>query len=509
MIEHVHLSQNANVLTVNVTLDTKFNSESVQYAYYVYRAKKRIHVEWYTTQPMFEFDTQGCSGEYIVQAFVKNAADEICSRISAPLLIDSVEADSADYRRWQLPVRNLSADNLNSLINSDDAIYRITNTNNQVLEVMVLGLHRLKPSSAGENTVLVSFNGAVANRQRYHAPFFSGAGIAKRCNLPLIAFADPSVTADKNLTLGWYAGSEAYPELQKDIARVLDWIAAHNGARFVCFGGSGGGYAILNVLAKIAAPALAFIWNPQTSISEYSPAMVKRYLMSAFPGEYLSQYKSDIRLSNTFFYSVLSNVGIEHDLTKIQLSDNKHVLYIQNSSDIHVLHHAGPFMQEPDWTRQGARIFSSVSKQTTLWFGMWGEGHASPEIDIVYDVLQRILLNQPMLQIATHLDASYNSQLDYFCAFNIDNFTPEITLASCVQGRRAASIALTNCEGFGITYAFQLTDTCNHKLVHWYTKHAHNYMDIPSEFSGECKMTVYVRDALGGKFTKTVSLAKI
>ncbi len=506
MISNVEVALRDGKIIAKVILSDDTASADTEFAYYVYRNKQRVHVQWYSNSKTFQYDVTAEPALYCIQAFMQPSSGAITSKISKDILLDEVIADLPDYSRWKLPVIEGTLDNPSVLSAGQDGIFRLKSQSGLVLDVLASGLSRLQTTQNEAPVLLVSFNGAIAGRQKYTAPFFSGSGMAKRLELPVLAFADPAITRDKTLSLGWYAGFEDYPQLIEDIAAIVDWVAEHYNARLVVFGGSGGGFATLNVLSLIKAQASAFIWNPQTSISEYAPSLVERYLKSAFPQAFFSTLTADAKMNNVFFRSVLNKVGITYDLTQAVYSENKQILYIQNSSDQHVLNHAGPFMSHGEWLRQSDRVFTSATKQTTLWFGLWGEGHATPEADVIYSVLQQMVLQQPLTDIADYLDQEHNTLDTKFCAFNVDKVTPKIELACCKNEQRIAAVVLTDINDFGLTYAFQLTDNNGNKFVNWYTPEPYRVLDVPDAFTGKLTMTVYVSDPLGVKFTKSISL---
>ncbi len=132
--------------------------------------------------------------------------------------------------------------------------------------------------------IMIGFSGAVA-RANTVPPVFSFLGVAEKVGLPLIAFSDPSLSMGSNLRLSWYAGNEYYPDLPNVIAAICDQIIEKSGKKLLLAGGSGGGFAALNVQGrmKLKNSSTVFVWNPQTDLIAYSELVSLKYIRTAFP----------------------------------------------------------------------------------------------------------------------------------------------------------------------------------------------------------------------------------
>ena len=249
------------------------------------------------------------------------------------------------------------------------------------LEIMTAGLERLEVS---QPVFLVNFSGAVIDRVNKTGPFYSGIQIASEVNLPLIAIGDPTVTRDPNLSLAWYAGFDSMLDLPDRIADELERIAAKYNARLILFGGSGGGFAALNVSSRLKCHADVYVFNPQIFIERYSSKFTARYLRSAFPqiASSLSDAETPLTLAKVF-----KRIGIDNCVSHAQTTGQ--ILYLQNASDWHVQSHTIPFMEVGQWLQTG-EIYRCSARRATVWLGNWGHGHVAPPRTITATALRML-----------------------------------------------------------------------------------------------------------------------
>ena len=291
------------------------------------------------------------------------------------------------------------------------------------MEVMVAGAGRLANDSP---TVLVNFSADVAGREAKTGPFFSGLSIAKATNLPLIAFADPTVSNNQNVSIGWYAGNERCPDLVEAIAKTLNDFATTKNCRLILFGGSGGGFATLNVLKRLNCEASGLVLNPQTRLDRFWPGPVSKYLRLGFPGvadHVPSGLASDKRSTSAWldagspadrekfnldftrdaFENIVQKLGIPNDTT-LATPNHGDLLYLQNRSDWHVRAHAVPFMSTGKWRRVGPRSYYSPDRHTGMVFGAWGDGHYKPPRETVVAALNGLRKRKDLSLLTAELD---------------------------------------------------------------------------------------------------------
>ncbi|WP_304351577.1 hypothetical protein [Comamonas testosteroni] len=368
-----------------VSLDAVSVEEECLYAFYLLRDGVRVDVKWYGKSKNIRFKNEGVGGRYQVKAFIKKAACEDNIEIIESEIIrqDGFFYDLRIFSAHDLYVLPLSSVE-NFIVN--DGVYSFVEEN-KVMDVMISGAEGIQEGS----TVLVCFTGAVTSRGEKTAPFFSGIGIAKKLGVPLISVADPSVSLSKNISLGWYAGHGKFCDFQNELCKFLESFANKFGVRFVIFGGSGGGFASLSCISRLKkSEAVAFVWNPQTSISKYSKEFVDVYLDNAFL----------IEKSDTSTYDKLNNAGVLHDLTVNYglRNSNNSIIYFQNQSDWHTEYHAHPFIKKFDSLEKITNNIKLFNNSIYFEYN-WGEGHVPPSEKIILHILQRLIERKKPLDI--------------------------------------------------------------------------------------------------------------
>jgi hypothetical protein len=230
------------------------------------------------------------------------------------------------------------------------------------------------------NIILVSFSGAIVKREGKKPPFFFGTNTAKSLGLPLISFTDPVFELDDDINLGWYAGINGFEEFPNVVAYILDGLAEKNGFRFIVFGGSGGGYATISICSRMRSKAIAFVWNPQTVISNYSESVVLKYVEVAFPSVYAS-LKGKVSCKK-----LIEETGVRNKIHADDVPDNIRLLYIQNYSDWHLNSHCKVFFSGKNMaTACDAPVWKI--NNLVLGIGNWGNGHAAPNSILINAIL--------------------------------------------------------------------------------------------------------------------------
>lgn len=297
-----------------------------------------------------------------------------------------------------------------------DGIHRIP-SGTGTLDVLIHGLHG--SAMLRERVCLVCFNGALRNRQEtVRPPFFSGLSVAASAKLPLIAISDPSLALDGKLLLGWYAGNSGERGLTAAIASIINAVAEAYGLRLILLGGSGGGFAVLSQACLLRCPATLIVWNPQTSIGEFSPRSVLKYLLVAFPELARDAAEAVFSLSRqeqkVCAKQLLRRTGVLHCLLDTIRSGTVDVLYLQNRHDWHVSSHARPYLGSSNWQRIGATSFKK-GKKLALHFGNWGPEHAVPSWELVCRLVAQAARGDSVVGMAAELSASSGS--DEYCQF--------------------------------------------------------------------------------------------
>jgi hypothetical protein len=306
----------------------------------------------------------GVAPFHYVPTYYRAASDQIMRKHEARAAA-ALRADARDIRSWGVAKSFGSVEEFLAAGCDDDGLCQIEFAQGQYLDILLHNFEALRVK--GARRILVALSGAVAERKGKMAPFFSGLGIARALGLPLIAVADPSLALDGELSLGWYAGNESRLDLPSLLADILDSYARRHGVELLVIGGSGGGFAALQLGALLKSHAQMVVWNPQTSISDYSRTHVVQYLHSAFP-------HLQVELEGQNLYQTLQSAGIRHDLKNYPLRDNVRVLYLQNQTDWHIEKHAGPYFAGGDYLRVGRGCWQEREARCVLSVGLWGAG---------------------------------------------------------------------------------------------------------------------------------------
>lgn len=296
--------------------------------------------------------------------------------------------------------------------NFKNCIYEIKTKNSKV-SLLAKGFGSPTNKSS---PILVMFSGAVKRDPNTYPPFFSGRGLSDELGLPLVSISDPSLTADKNLALGWYAGNEKILDLQITISKILTHFQKIQNSSLILIGGSGGGFAAAVQANLIKDNAKALIWNPQTNISAYHQPAVYQYIKSSF-SQIDDNFKHDISYNSA---TLLNRHKIIYDLKSEKRNINNLIVYLQNHSDQHLEKHLQPYAIKFSWDKISTNLFQSKSNQI-LHISNWGEGHIPPPKEKIKQIISILadntIINQTSaaIQKLTQDDAS---TIDFDIAMN-------------------------------------------------------------------------------------------
>lgn len=364
-----------------------------QYAFYLMRGKERVAIRWYECKPEVSFPMPADGGVYHVIGFIKSDENSSPKYIASESIRYSGSLQY-DLAQWKAPVFDHDIEEgwpEKGLIQNGIHRFLVGNTS---VDIRVDGIEKLRSGGA----VLVCFGGAVPARTEKRAPFFSGVGVAGKIGLPLLAIADPSLSLSANLALGWYAGNQGVSNLQILISRLLDNFAEVCDAKFLMFGGSGGGFATIASIGLMKSEAVAAVWNPQTSISRYERSAVEKYLQYAYP---------DVNRSDSEdLYGSLTKANVIHDLVGAEFVCKNSIIYLQNQSDtLHVERHAFPYARALRAEQMSDTVLYA-DRDVAIWFGCWGKGHVVPPSEIILKTLQTLSVGGAVLDLAMSLERS-------------------------------------------------------------------------------------------------------
>lgn len=293
---------------------------------------------------------------------------------------------------------------MNEVINLDQWGGIKQHHQNVVSGIFVDGLHEVK---CGKNTyylmvknspliekydkLIFSFNGAVSNRESKTAPFFTMLGVAERLNLPIISISDHSTMLYKTLGLSWYLGNETFEDFSKVVANCISSICNYYNVKPVLIGGSGGGFAALNISHKLDCESDVLVWNPQTDISKYYRRHVMHYFGSAFSNIYTDNYQEMVGRVKQRLLS----------LDVFQKCKSSNVLYLQNNTDQHYELHAKPFIEFNNLLEIDKNYWGDGN--IYLLSPKWGEGHVEPPIYAVEYIINEIMKDNSLKNICSNL----------------------------------------------------------------------------------------------------------
>jgi len=351
---------------------------------------------------------------------------------------------------------------------------------------------------------LVVFSGAVSEQARdtASAPFFSGIGLAGTTRLPLLSVSDPTLALNRDLTLAWYAGNSSAPDLLDIVARNIDQVATATGLLPVLVGGSGGGFAALNIIARLQSQATAVVWNPQTSIGAYYAAAGHKYLETAYPELSIPADAANSQAQLQDFLDQNIETG-RHRLPQINTIDPRHsIIFLQNRSDVfHMSKHAGPWLNNIKFRAIGPNTFQSPQGNIQLFIGDWGKGHAVPPSVFLRKLVSRINADTPL----TYIGRRYLSQSEYSsaAAFRWLAIRPptqnDIAIDSQIEGDNI-HLALNISAELGAVsdfeYACYLYSGAQRVAQQWYRPNPHaTFKAVQTKEALTAKL--YLRDQLG------------
>jgi len=435
-----------------------------------------------------------------VPAYYRAAGDQIMRKHQARPTVAQLRAGARDIRPWGVVVGSFgSVEEFLAAGCDDDGLCQIELAQGQYLDILLQNFEALR--TKGARRILVALSGAVAERKSKMAPFFSGLGIARSLGLPLIAISDPSLALDGELSLGWYAGNESLMDLPWLLADILDGYARRHGVELLVIGGSGGGFAALQLGALLKSPTQLVVWNPQTSISDYSRTHVIQYLRCAFP-------HLQVELDEQNLYQTLELAGIRHDLKDYPLRDNVRTLYLQNQTDWHIEKHAGPYLAAGDYLRAGRCCWQERESRCVLSVGLWGDGHQAVPKELLLSILHQLAEGRSQLEVAQDMerDSAFRAPgapaISWFPMAEKTEFSVSAKLAQHTV-LASACLLVDGKEAVAAMYAFYLLVDGKRHDMRWYDQSAEAVFSLP-DTEGRMEVVGFAKDAFGEKLVVKV-----
>ncbi|WP_418909106.1 hypothetical protein [Glutamicibacter endophyticus] len=240
--------------------------------------------------------------------------------------------------------------------------------------------------SARGRVLPVFLTGAISDRQKKQGPFFTGLGITNELEIPMISISDPSVDTDAELNLAWYAGGLSN-RVTDSIIELLEVISETLEAELLFIGGSGGGFAALQLSRTFKDNCSVFVWNPQTDIYEYSERHVKLYLRSQFNFAHSSLARDDWKQ----FCKIRTGKWIQSSVLDADtLRAPRRLVYLQNTTDWHKDKHLLPL-----WISSCNKELSNgenyLDENHLVYVHDLASGHNPPSAEIIKRVVDSLV----------------------------------------------------------------------------------------------------------------------
>ncbi len=235
---------------------------------------------------------------------------------------------------------------------------------------------RFLVQNTGSDTLLVISHGALP-RNKYKVPRFEFLSTLENRQENLLFLADGALEESADLELSWFTGN-AKDDLTQRFSSIVQLVSNQLGVKKIVFiGGSGGGFASVNLAAAVPG-SRALVFNPQTAIRRYWAKSVSAYQKSLFP-EMASPLELDELGKRT---SLVTRVAAERPGTY-------QVIYVQNNDDVfHVENHLKPFAKE-----LGMQPVTSISADGNVHLIVepFASGHNMPYRSVLNDFVNLAL----------------------------------------------------------------------------------------------------------------------
>ena len=265
-IREVTLGYDAKVLVATIKSD---ESHLGQFAFYVFRNGERIHMQWYTSDPVLRFDTKAEPGLYRVLAFFGDPSGKKNSKYSNPLFLHPVIYRLGGGLRKPLPEERT---------------------------LLLQGNHWSFPAvyyAGKEQQPLFVMLSAAINRSKHTLPAFNRWTWASKFPGHVLCVADPTLELHDGMELGWYLGTEKHDATEELCMLVRQFAEALSipHRMIVFWGSSGGGFAALALASRIEETTAVAI-NAQTDVFAYeSVRTVEAVRKNCFDGITEAQIK--------------------------------------------------------------------------------------------------------------------------------------------------------------------------------------------------------------------------
>lgn len=289
-----------------------------------------------------------------------------------------------DLKKWGVPESSKDFDEFLSKIEVN-GVHEIRKEDNPY-HILVQDI------SLNNEYILIGLHGAL-ERSKITPPAFFFRGVARESSVGLIAISDPSINISEKLHLGWYLGNNINKNITKEIAEFLDKLIEKTGKKIILTGGSGGGFAALNIHSHmlLANKAKSFVWNPQTDITKYNLPAIRRYFNVCVEEE------ADLDIK--YIENKLIEKKIPYKVE--QRLDLEQLIFINGYDHAHLRKHVRSY------------INSTGANKFRVFVGNWGYGHTQPPQKTIIDTIKSIINNKSLDEVINALPKPKKPILDF------------------------------------------------------------------------------------------------
>lgn len=234
----------------------------------------------------------------------------------------------------------------------------------------------------------IYFQGAQRRVERnIKLPIFSGNRIhPQECSR--LAISDPALHFNKEIIIGWYAGSKEFATQKVIVPLVLDkLISLAKPSMLVFVGASGGGFASL-YFSRLYPRSIALVCNPQTNILKYWERIVLEFLRTCYGIDDIELAAKKPQLT----LGIVKNLCWFYRPSQGKMLNR--IIYMQNVNDkFHVEQHYSRFMRALG-VKMSMEVGPFQQGNVLALMGNWGKGHTAAPGDVWSQILSNLYLEQ-------------------------------------------------------------------------------------------------------------------
>lgn len=197
---------------------------------------------------------------------------------------------------------------------------------------------------------------------------------------------------------------------------------------------------------------------------------------------------------------ILAGTGIQQAVRTGQISSMVDLLYLQNTTDGHVILHAIPFMANYTWERIGKGYISKPEGRIGIFFDYWGDGHAVPPKQLISDIILCLVEGATLAEVMHSLETGSISVMGK----NSPKTLKIDAEAWISKGRVSAVCKIIEPTKVDLKYAFYLLSNGERCALRWYESDPTVLFDHIGK-NGEClEVMAFCMDASNNIFSVIV-----